>query len=219
MRKIDEPKLLEYIQGTTEGRKLEFKPSLDWDDPNSKKLKEEIIKSIIAFSNIPTGGTIILGIDHRQDGSKIRYSLSGVSQVQINWIDEHYEQIEKQVQNFCSEPPNFEFVWGATNKLDKMGKTLRFILVIVNEFVSLPIICSTTGSQKEENKIDYVLREGDIYTRSYRANWSSKRCTAKELEEIIKLTADKHRQELKLRGYVKLDDLVVKLKEERSEYE
>lgn len=219
MRKIDEADILSYAQGTSENRKVEFKPSLDWEVQNSRKLREEIIKSIIAFSNIPGGGTVVLGISHQQKGDKVTYIPAGASERQVKWFEEHYEQIEKHVQDFCSDPPSFEFVWGETNKLDKKGVAKRFILAIVNEFNSLPVICSRTGTQKEENGKDYVLREGDIYTRSYRASWSSKRCTAKELEEIIKIAADKHRHELKLRGYVKLDDLVVKLKDERAEYE
>jgi predicted HTH transcriptional regulator len=218
MRKIEETELLGYVQATKEGRNLEFKPCLSWDDQKSRKLREEIIKSIIAMSNTPGGGVIILGIEHAQKGKKSSYKMVGATSSQIRWFGSHYEKVEKHIHESCSEPPDFEMVWGETDKVNG-GKAVKFVLIFVNEFNSLPIICSKTGSQKEDNKRDYVLREGDIYTRSYRATWSSKRCTTKELEEIIKLAADKHKQELKVRGYVKLDDLVVKLKEERVEYE
>ncbi|MBI2018198.1 putative DNA binding domain-containing protein [Candidatus Daviesbacteria bacterium] len=178
MRKIDEQALLEYLQMLKEEKSIEFKSSFDWHEVNSRKIKEEVIKAIIAMSNIPNGGVIILGI--KEDNRSKRKLTDGITLSQIDWIEKNFEQIESDVHTYCSEYPKFEFVYGETDKLPS-NKLTAFVLIFVKEFSIRPVICKTTGKEVDD-KGKKILLEGDLYTRSYSGGWSSKKAATRELE-------------------------------------
>ncbi|MDD5731501.1 MAG: putative DNA binding domain-containing protein [Patescibacteria group bacterium] len=219
MRKIDEQELSGYLIGREEGRNLEFKPPFMWCAEESKKIKEETIKAVIAMSNTFGGGAIIIGIEVNKKSTKEKYSIVGINDKVFDWFNKNYEEIEKDIHRYCSITPEFEITWGEIECGDPW-KMRKFILINVDEFSIMPIMCIANGKTREDSGIkDFLLKQDTIYSRTYKAQWSSRKCGVKELEEIIQLAADKYKQDLKIRGYVKLDSLVVKLKEERSDYE
>lgn len=215
MKILNEDILLSLIEGAVEARNLEFKEGFSWNDPNSRKLQEETVKAVIAMANIQGGGDIVLGL--KTDSSKKKIDIKGVGEKEISSFEKQYEQIEQCVAKYSSQAINFVIYRSETDKLDK--KSRKFIVFRVSEFSLYPCVCRVNGGQKEDGEKFYVLNEGFIYSRPRKAPWSSRKASAEEIEEIVRLSVDKYRQDLKLRGYVKLDSLVVKLKEERSDYE
>ena len=218
MRELSQSEISGYLLAG-ESRNVEFKPEFLWTAPESKKLKEEVIKTIIAMSNTPNGGVILIGITHLQQTDGILYEYSGVSPRILRWYEQNGERVQRDVHSFCSVPADFQICFGL-NREDENARENTFIVIKVNEFSTVPVITVANSSAREDTGSgNYIILSDNIYTRSFNATWSSKRCTHKELEDIIKMAADKYRVGLKLRGYVKLDSLEVKLKEERSEYE
>lgn len=216
IRKISEDKLLERISTLSEKESVEFKSAFDWND--NRKMREEVIKAIMALSNTPKGGVVVIGL--REDKKTKKVELDGVSMKQISWFEKNFNRVEADLHKFCSEYPDFEFVWGETDK-SPVKKMTPFILIEVQEFQLRPLICVLTGDEKDE-KDKKILSEGDLYVRSFSGEWCSKKCSPKEMEEIIKLSVDKSQRDLEVRGYVKIDqvkDLMEKLKKERSDYE
>lgn len=218
MRQIEEKEIRDYLL-TGENRNIEYKPGFLWAEESSKKLKEEAIKTIIALSNTPKGGVLILGINHIQKSDGVKYEYPGVCPKNFNWLERNEERIQRDVHSYCSAPAEFEITYGLV-KDNKETMPRKFILFNVNEFLTLPLITIKNSSTKEDSgSKKYVIEENEIYARSFKAIWSSRKCSYKELEDIVKMAADKYRTNLKLRGYVKLGSLEVKLREERADYE
>lgn len=217
MQLLTEEELWPLIQDLTENRSREFKSPFDWGDHKSRKIKEETIKAIMAMANTPSGGVVVLGISEDNKKKKI---VTGATSNQIEWIEKNYESVENDINKYCSEYPDIKFATGKTNKLpDK--KLTPFIVIFVSEFTHRPMICKRTGDEIDSNG-KKILIEGDIYGRSYSGGWASKKCSSKELDEVIKLATDKSQRDLEIRGYIKIDqvkDLMEKLKKERSDYE
>ncbi|MBU0974382.1 ATP-binding protein [Patescibacteria group bacterium] len=217
MRQINEQEILNSILAREESRNFEFKPGFQWTELKSRKLKEEVIKSIVAMSNTPSGGDIVLGIVWNQ---RIRrHEPRGVNSKHLTYFTENYEQIEQQIHKICSQTPDFEIQWGEA-RIEKGKPRKRFIRIRVTEFSIYPILTIDHGKEREDTGTkDFVIKEDTLYVRTKKATWSSRKATWKEFEEVIRLTADKYRKQLKVRGYVKLDSLSVRLKEEREDYE
>ena len=214
MRVIEEKDLLPYITGRDESRNLEFKPGFVWNDLSSRKIQEEVIKAVIALSNTPQGGDIVLGIKVKAGNSKI--ILEGVQQTHIKYFTDNYEKVEQEIHKYCSRTPRFEIVSGSAHVAEEMKD---FILIRVEEYFDMPILTIEHGKEKEDNGKSFVISSDTLYIRTQNAPWSSRKATYREFEETITYAADKLRRQLKMRGYIKLDDLDVKLKEERADYE
>ena len=105
--------ILSVISGRQEGRRLEFKPGFHWTEEKSKKIREELIKAIIAMANTPSGGDIVLGMKWNQ--SKSKHEAKGVKPKELKYFTNNYEKIEQQVHKYCSQTPEFEIQWGAGN--------------------------------------------------------------------------------------------------------
>lgn len=218
MRQIDESEIKGYLL-SGENRTVEYKPDFSWSDSTSLKAKEETIKTIIALSNTPKGGVVVLGVSHIQDKDGKRHEFAGVSKKNLNWFLKNDELVQQAVHAFCSVPADFEITFGSA-VLKKGSEPIDFIIIIVKEFSVSPIITIKNSSSKDDTGTKgCIIKENEIYARSFSAIWSSKKCGHRELEDIIKLAADKHRADLKSRGYVKLDSLKSKLEKERAIYE
>lgn len=218
MNIISEADLLSIIGGSEERRDLEFKPGFEWNEVSSRKIQEKLIKAMIAMSNIPSGGVIVLGLQTNTKTHK--NSVIGITQQHLNSFKKNIEQLQQKVHSHCSQPIDFTLFEAYTNKINSEKR--MFIVIKVSEFKIYPTICVLRGKEMEDNGKHSVLEEGLIYTRPRQAPWASKKTTAIELEEIIRLAADKYRVDLLQRGYQRMDSLDVlenKLAAERSEYE
>jgi predicted HTH transcriptional regulator len=211
MSDIDFQKL---ISGGTESRELEFKPGFNWLELSSRKLKEETIKAIISMANTK-GGSVVLGI--KEDKKKRKLTVEGIKRKFVNIFEKHEEDILAEVHRYCSQPPNINFCWTDAETLSSEKKL--FIIIRIAEFEEFPILTTKPSKEKENNDKRFVIEADTLYVRSKSAPWSSRKAKQGEFEEVIRLAADKHRNNLKNRGYTKIDSLSDKFKEERADYD
>ena len=174
MRRFPDNYLPRLLEGGEETRTLEFKSRFRWDDQKSLWLQEKVIQAILGLSNTPSGGVLLVGI--KQDGSEAP-ELQDMTEDQIRSFGT--EGLKAKIDGFASSATAFDHGTAVY-----LGKTL--VVFQVSQFARRPIICKKDGLHQ-----DKILREGEIYVRSTRAQYSTRRATAEELEEIIDIAVEK----------------------------
>jgi len=164
------------LESPNESKSIEFKPSISWpskiSDIRQNNKVQEIIKSILAMSNIRDGGKIILGVE--KDDKEKRYSLKGMSEGDLKTYDQ--DLIFEHVRNFGEPEPKFQVLNIEYN--DK-----NFIVFAVQSFMFAPIICRNKRSLNQ-------LENAVIYIRTDKPE--TKRITEpSEMREIIDLAIEK----------------------------
>ena len=147
-----------------EDRSLEYTESRSWSD-----LKDKIAKTALGMVNIRDGGTIIIGVSQRS-GSLVS---QGMTQEDVETYDT--DDVQAYVNRFADPYVRLE-VRVVTHD------TKTFVAIVVYEFDEVPIVCkrSSTG-----------LRQGAIYTRSYRMPETCEVPSQTEMREIIEMATDK----------------------------
>lgn len=181
MKETDEARVAALLEGSTERRNLEFKSPFSWSDLDRLWLRERTIRAILAMSNTPNGGNIVIGVDENE---RKQPRLTGMSAAEIASF-ENGEAIKGTVDSFASLGTEFEVSIG-------LFQARTFVIITVSEFDRRPVICARdgelTGKAGDEKR---VLRKGDIYTRSRRGEPRSDRITDNELDELLDLWASK----------------------------
>lgn len=147
-----------------ENRSLEFKESRPWDD-----LKAKIAKTALGMANIRDGGTIIIGVSQRS-GSLVP---QGVPQGDIGTYDA--DEVQAFVNRFADPYVRLEI-----EVVPHKGQ--QFIAMVVHEFDEVPVVCRRNG---------VGLRQGAVYTRSYRMPETCEVPSQTEMREIIEMATDK----------------------------
>lgn len=189
--------LISIFSGATETRSLEFKEGFNWDAQESKKLREELIKAILAMSNTPNGGAIILGI--RTDTKKKKIFSDGLFLKDAGSFTKNHEHIKTIVYGYCQRPIDFEI----KNERHPDNKDKWFVVFQVSEFSKWPTVTIKQGKAIEENRKTKVIENHVIYTRSKLAQWSSKKAGPQELEDIIEIAVKKYDAHIQSLGYTK----------------
>ncbi|MDE1818697.1 MAG: ATP-binding protein [Thaumarchaeota archaeon] len=161
--------LLDFITTNShaEGRSYEFKRGLPWDGD----FRFRIVKGILALSNVPDGGYLIIGVE--KNNSTNIYEPNGMSEsVARTYDNDHVSQF---TSNYAD--PSVMMTLKIFEESEK-----RFVVIEVSEFSEIPVICKNNGGE--------ALKAGEIYTRTNRMPESA-RCTAVELREILELATDK----------------------------
>jgi len=204
--------LEELISGGKESRNVEFKEGFNWNNPKDPKIREELIKAILAMSNTPTGGIIILGI--KTDTKKKTVSATGMPRKDVKSFIKNEEGIKRSVHNYGSQPARF------TISQYKSKKDKLFVVFQVSEFEKWPIVCIRNGKTREDSGKRLVLEINTIYVRSKTAPWSSKRAGSQEIEDIIEMAVKKYDFRQRQLGYTRTNkSLRDKFREERALYE
>jgi len=164
------------LEPPNESRGVEFKPSIPWPSninglQNSNKV-QEIIKSILAMSNIRDGGKIILGIE--KDDKDRKYILKGMEGGDLNTYDQ--DLIFDQVRNFGDPEPSFQV-------LNVEYKSYNFIVFAVQSFMFAPVICK---NYRKLNKLEDAV----LYIRSDKPE-TKKVTESFEMREIVDLAIEK----------------------------
>ena len=147
-----------------EDRSLEYKESRSWND-----LKDKIAKTALGMANIRDGGTIIIGVSQRS-GSLVP---QGMSQGDIDTYDA--DEVQAYVNRFADPYVRLEMYAVPRN-------VQRFIAIVVHEFDEVPVVCRRNG---------VGLRQGAVYTRSYRMPETCEVPSQTEMREIIDMATDK----------------------------
>jgi hypothetical protein len=173
--------------GLAERRNLEFKPPFDWSAEKDVWVREKVIRAMLAMTNTPTGGVIIVGID-AQSGSPI---LKGLTANQLASFG-NFEAIKSTVDGFASMATDFTISRGA-------WESKELLVVAVTEFSRRPVLCRKNGQS-----ID-VLRERDLYVRPQKGEPRSDRMSELELEEIVGLAMSKEAAIRRAQGWTPPD--------------
>lgn len=186
------------LSGASENRRLEFKEGFNWESQTSAKLRDELIKAIIAMSNTPGGGSIVLGI--RTDTKKKKIYPEGFSKKDVESFTKNEEQVKTVVHGFCQRPINIEFQIESHPE----DKNKLFLVIQVSEFEKWPTVTVKHSKTKENNDKSPVIEHHAIYTRSKLAQWSSIKAGHQEIEDIVEIAVKKYDKHVRSLGYTKV---------------
>ena len=164
---MEENILKEFINHGSEERNLEYKGDVSWKD---KSPQAKIIKTIMALSNIPDGGTIVIGVhkngeEYLPNGLSEKnfktYTQDGVSEKTNEFADPYVEISVKQI----------------------IDNDSNFVIIQVKEFSDIPIICKKNGPEG--------LQRGGIYIRPRRKIETVIIPSQVEMRELIRSAVDK----------------------------
>ena len=153
------------IEHGHEERSLEYKQSAPWDE-----LKLKIAKTAMGMANIRGGGTIVIG-EAKKDGG---YVPEGMLEEDLATYGE--DEVQAYVNRFADPYVRTELQQVKWNE-----KT--FLAVVVHEFDELPVICKRDCSPS--------MRQGAIYTRSYRMPETCEVRSQSEMREIVEMAVEK----------------------------
>jgi predicted HTH transcriptional regulator len=168
---VNTDELETVLEGAEETDALEFKTAMDWH--------QSLIRDILAMANVQDGGRIIIGIE---DGT---YARIGLTDGQIATYDT--ETMQDRVAAFAD--PRVEFRTEVVS--DRQG--LRFVVIDVRSFATIPVICRRDGAD---------LNEGDIYYRSRTGRPASARVkVSADMRDIIEVAINRSRKRLARIGF------------------
>lgn len=154
------------LEGAEERDSLEFKTAMNWH--------QSLIRDILAMANVQDGGLIVIGIEDET------YTRVGLTDEQISTYNS--ETLRDRVAAFAD--PRVEFRVEVVK--DRQG--LKFVVIDVKPFETIPIVCRRDGSQ---------LNEGDIYFRSRTGRPASARVSlSADMRDIIEIAIVRSRQRL-----------------------
>lgn len=189
--------LTSVFSGAAETRRLEFKEGFNWEAQKSAKLKDELIKAILAMSNTPGGGTIILGV--RSDTKKKKIFPKGFSEKDARSFIKNDEHIKVAVHNYCLRPIDFD----VQLKPHPEDKNRKFVIFQIQEFSKWPTITVKPSKTKEDSGKFPVIEYHAIYARSKLAQWSSAKAGPQEIEDIVEIAVKKYDTHVQSLGYTR----------------
>jgi hypothetical protein len=180
--------LNELINWGKEQRQLEYKSSLNWGDP---AVRAKLTKSVLALANLRGGGYIVVGVAEQKDGS---YAPVGVNADDLETFSQ--DNVSAHVAEFAD--PYVE-----VTVLKHTVDSKSFVILQVNEFAELPIICKRDGAEK--------LRRGATYVRARRIPETVEVPGQVEMREILDLAIEKRSRTFALQagkmGYSRPPDI------------
>lgn len=187
MKKLSNREMQKIFEYGYEFQNLEFKAAFEWKDrAKASWLQERTIRTILAMSNTPNGGRIIIGIRETKDKT---YDYTGVNETQLQSF-RNYDKIKGMIDGFAKPYAEFDILYGEF-------EDNTYIIINVNEFEELPVTCDKDGTNNE------ILVKDTIYTRARSGQPSSIKANSSELQKIIRMAADKERKQLHTRGWEK----------------
>jgi len=187
MKTLPDEEFQRIIEAGYETRNLEFKSPFLWDDKDSLWLREKVIRTILGMSNTQDGGNIVIGVSEKDN----QLEFVGITEDQLATFI--YDVIKGVVDGFASPSSSFDIAQASY-------KGNWYLVIGVSEFEEMPIICKNDGQYKSSQG-DYLLRRGDIYTRSRSGQAGTIRTTETEMREIIEIAVDKNQRRLLRRGW------------------
>lgn len=167
-----DPTLRAFVTHGREERNLEYKGDsgrepIAW---GRAALNAKIAKTTMAMANIG-GGTIVLGMD--QVGTD-EWQPNGVTAATAA----SYQQ--DQVQQYVNRRAD-PYVALAVRHIELEAKF--FVIIDVTGFDDLPVVCTAS--------VEGVLRQGAIYTRSFRKHETVEIQSASEMRELLDRAIDR----------------------------
>jgi hypothetical protein len=141
----------QLLSRQSETRNLDYKGPMSFVGAD-KADRCEIVKDLIAMSNVRDGGSILIGVE--QDGGK--FVPRGVTTAQAASFD--ITKIGDFARNYCSVLPT---VTSHVVEIDGVD----LVLLQVAEFGEEPIVC-IKDMTRSGSATEFILRKGSIYVRT-----------------------------------------------------
>jgi predicted HTH transcriptional regulator len=169
-----------YLEAGVETRSVEFKVAFKWNDPAKIWLQEKVIAAILAMTNTPGGGVVLIGV--KEDP----FSVTGMDNDTLATFNE--DDVRGVVGGYAETPLYFDM------SAHEVSAGKKIVLFRVSEFDKTPVVCKKDGTHA-------FLRSGTIYARPKRGAFASTRASSIELDEMIDLAVDKRVASLRARGW------------------
>lgn len=189
--------LEKLLEAGTETPQLDFKESCPWD-------VKTFAKDILAMSNMQDGGTLVIGVEEKSGGIFERQGISATDKPK-------YKRDEMKDQIAAYADPHVDF----TVHFPKDKSGLDYVVIKVDPFKEIPVICRKNGAD---------VKEGGIYYRNRNRRIESALVSNSfDMRDIIERAALKMRARAKSLGYTlpSLDDtdMFMKVLEDRLKKE
>lgn len=188
--------LLELVFHGCEERNLEYKQSMNWEKPATKA---KIAKSTMAMANLPDEGTIIIGVEKQGE----TYDPKGMESSHI----ESFKQDD--VMEYINEKYADPYVELTVTPIRDDNKW--FIIIQVEEFSQLPIICKNNGLEG--------LKRSALFIRSRSKHETAQVKSQTEMREILDLAVDKEIRRLSSRRLIPFGEVVPPSEGDRQAFE
>lgn len=169
------PEILEsLLQGASETDSVDFKGPMTWE-------RSVFVKDILAMANIIDGGAIIVGVEEGET-----FQRRGLSEEQISTYVS--DIMRDQIAPFAD--PRVVF----TKQVLEDASGLRYVIIEVEPFEDIPVICGRDG---------HDVQAGAIYYRSRaRRPESARVARAEDMREIIESAIVRRSRQLQRIGFV-----------------
>ena len=157
----------EQLERGRERAWLEFKGPGPISNGN---LVAQVVRAMLAMANRRDGGMVILGVEDS------RGVINPVGLSDADLVDWTSDRVADQIARYADPNVTFELEIKVYN-----GK--RFIVIEVEEFLMIPVLCKRAYGN--------VLRRGACYVRTLRKPETSEIPTQTEMRELLDLAIDK----------------------------
>jgi hypothetical protein len=166
---------LRLIEGQTESPSLDFKANTPWDH-------KKLTKDILAMSNLPDGGHIIIGIEEKGN----EFINVGVDHNNISTYK--FDEMRDQVSKYAEPMVDFNVYFPE----DKNG--LKYVVIKIFSFKETPTLCKKT--------LDGEMRASTLYYRNTNKRPESAAISnINDLRDVIELAAVRLMQRRKSFGF------------------
>jgi predicted HTH transcriptional regulator len=154
-----------------EAPEIDFKESAPWDG-----LRWRIVRTLLGMANIPYGGLVLIGVSERGDV----WDFSGITTVHYATYDA--DVIAALVDAYAS--PSVR-VQSAVHKVQDSAQGVTFLVIAVDEFDDVPIVCKKTGPNGSK------LVEGEVYVRPPGVPRTIRVQRAEQMHDLLESAAEK----------------------------
>lgn len=189
-QEVPEELYLNITEIPEETRNREFKPPFIWDSKKEQDLiiKEKVIKGLIALSNTPGGGDLIVGREEKNG----TFPKLGLEKEQLESFPT-LESIKEQINKYVTESIDFTVQESKTEE--------KLLLFRVEEFKLYPNLTVIDGPRERS-----YIKQGELYVRKMKPKYASHKPTKSEFIDIIRLSTKKLNRVIQEMGYTKNND-------------
>ncbi len=165
MKQLPYEDFQKLIEAEYEQRELEFKSPFTWKTKgNIDWIQAKVIVGIIAISNLPLGGRLIVGI---KEGGE-NFDPVGLTEAELNSFN--YESIKSQVDGFIYTNTNFNLEY------TKNGEGMYFMIFNIAGIGRYPLITKKTLQVGKK----FLIERNTLYVRTLSSPYSSVPATYQE---------------------------------------